>query len=50
MKPQANATFYSFKNPGLVKSAVAPEDSQLIEHGSLSSPYKPPIQVTILEY
>jgi hypothetical protein len=50
MKPQANTAFYSFKNPGLVKSAVATEDYQLIEHGSLSSPYKPSIQVTVLEY
>jgi hypothetical protein len=50
MKQQANTIFYSFKNPGLAKSEVATADHQLTEHGSLSSPYKPSVQVTVLEY
>jgi hypothetical protein len=50
MKQQANMTFYSFKNPGLAKSEAATEDHQPTEHGSLASPYKLSIQVTILEY
>jgi hypothetical protein len=50
MKPQANSTFYSSKNNGLEKSAAVTEDHQLIEHGNRSSPYKPSIQVTVLEY
>jgi hypothetical protein len=50
MKPQANSTFCSSKNPGSAKSAAATEDHQLTEHGNRSSPYKPSVQVTVLEY
>jgi hypothetical protein len=50
MKLQANSTFYSSKNHGSAKSAMVTEDHQLIKHGNCSSPYKPSVQVTDLEY